>query len=80
MPTHTPPLPPQVSTIHATGFNGSIYASPIEIPEGPLEYKPPARFNMDDDEDLYGEMPSSAGGKGVERSMEKGKNDNCSVQ
>jgi len=50
------------------------------MPAGPLEYKPPARFNMDDDEGLYGEMPSSAGEKVVERDLEKGKNDNCSVQ
>jgi len=65
--------------IHATGFNGSIYASPVDIPAGPLEYKPPARFNMDDGEDLYGELPS-AGERIVERDLEKGKNDNCSVQ
>jgi hypothetical protein len=78
MPKYTPPLPPQLSAVHATGANSAPYASPVDMPEEPLEYQEYShggRFNMDD-EDLYGE---SGGTSNKGKMVEKEKGD-CVVQ
>jgi len=83
MPSRRPPLPPQVSPVHATGSNGSTYSSQAEqvnMPEDPGYVGVEGRlFNMDDDEDLYGERPWNKNGKVVDRGGGQ-KSDNCIVQ
>lgn len=79
MPSHRPPLPPQLSPIHAIGstYSHSIPTDPLDMPEVLAVNGQPATrtFNMDDDEDLYGEPDKS--GKFTEREQ---KHDNCVLQ
>ena len=80
MPTHLPPLPPQVSPVHATGWPYSTRTEQVDMPEDPGYVGPEGKlFNMDDEEDLYGELPLDRKGKvAVERGSQK--SDNCEVQ
>lgn len=63
MPSYPPPLPPQVSPVHATGSNelthNYLVTEPLDMPESPvIPTREGTLFNMDDDdEDLYGESP-----------------------
>lgn len=82
MPSNRPPLPPQVTPVHATGSNRSTYSSQAEqmdMPNDPGYMGPEGKlFDMDDEEDLYGERPWDKDGKVAERGSHK--SDNCIVQ
>jgi hypothetical protein len=79
MPTHRPPLPPKLSPIHATGstYAYSVSDYPLDMPEE-LDFngQQSRSFNMDDEEDLYGDQPDTDG-KFVESGQ---KHENCVVQ